>query len=387
MVFDYQSYLSERDSQPRFIAGCMTGTSMDGLDVALVRIEGHSLEMKAIFEKGHSVPLGALTEPLSRLARTEPLAAGEITRMSNELSLLHLKALKELLQHKRIDLVAVHGQTVYHAPPLSWQLINPTPIAYGLEVPVVFDLRSADLTRGGQGAPITPLADFILFRGGGERRCIANLGGFCNITQIPASSGVAPEMNQLLGWTSRVYGKDVCACNHLLDRIARELFQVAFDHDGNFAMQGKVLTEPLESLFNHLKIQALEKRSLGTGDESFGWIEEYRGRSAPQDLMRTACAAIAKVICLPGPVDRRILAGGGVKNAALVLEITERSKCPVETSDKYGIPPNYREAAAMAILGALCQDRTPITLTQVTGVLPAPVAGCWVFPGRTWVIP
>ncbi len=387
MVFDYRKYLSERDSQPRYVAGCMTGTSIDGLDVALVRIEGHSLEMKVSFEDGHSVSLGELAKPLSNLARMEPMTAGEIARITNELSLLHLEALKDLLQRKRIDLVSVHGQTVYHAPPLSWQLINPAPIAYGLEVPVVYDLRSADLALGGQGAPITPLADFILFRGGNERRCIVNLGGICNITQIPGDSGVAPEINQLLGWSSRVYGKDVCICNQLLDRIAQRLFHVAYDPNGSCAMQGQVQAEPFDSLFNHLKIQALERRSLGTGDGSFGWIEEFQDRFTPHDLARTACAAIAKVICLPGPIDRRILAGGGVKNVALAAEITEQSKCPVETSDKYGIPAQYREAAGMAVLGALCQDRMPITLTHVTGVLPPPVAGCWMYPGSTWIFP
>ena len=113
----------------------------------------------------------------------------------------------------RADLVVAHGQTVFHAPPASWQLLNAAPIARAVRAPVVFDLRQADLAAGGQGAPITPLADWIMLRAHGPAaagRAIVNLGGFCNVTILP--SGAGPE---------GVRGMDVCPCNHLLDGVAR----------------------------------------------------------------------------------------------------------------------------------------------------------------------
>ncbi len=121
-------------------------------------------------------------------------------------ALLHVEAVRAL-GCERLDLVVAHGQTVYHAPPLSWQLCAPGPIAHALQVPVLCDLRSADIAAGGQGAPITPIADHILFRHAREARAVVNLGGFCNITTLPAGDDA-----------TRVRGGDVCACNQVAGR-------------------------------------------------------------------------------------------------------------------------------------------------------------------------
>ncbi len=229
--------------------------------------------------------------------------------------------------------------------------------------------------------------DFIMFRGGGERRSVVNLGGVCNITQIPGNPGVQPGGDQLKGWTTRVYGKDVCVCNLLLDLIARELLGLPFDPDGVNASRGRIQADAVADLTVLLKNQAIDSRSLGVGDVPKGWLEKYRNRYSPQDIARTACAAIATTLTLPGVLSHRILAGGGVANATLVREIRERSRVPVDLSDDYGVPAKYREAAAVAVLGALCADGVPITLPQVTGVLPPPVSGSWVFPGRRSIPP
>lgn len=375
----YKTFFT-RPKRIRMVAGCMTGSSIDGLDVALVRINGNGFEMKASVLQCYSHPLAPLDESLRRLAERQPMSASEIAKLAYELAQLHVKALKDLLHNEKVDLIALHGQTVFHSPPLSWQLINPAPIAYGFHTPVVYNMRAADLALGGQGAPITPIADFMLFRCAGERRCVANLGGFCNITRIPGDSGVLPDQDQLVGWISGVTGKDVCSCNQLLDRIARELFHVPFDNNGAFAAEGRVQEQPFKELSSLLGAQAGRIRSLGTGDELNDWVEKYRTNISPHDLARTACAAIAAIIALPGPLDRRILTGGGVKNKTLVAEIRARSNKLVSISDDLDVPATYREAVGMAILGALCQDRIPITLSRITGVIPPPISGCWVLP-------
>src|SRR5690606_34298498 len=121
------------------------------------------------------------------------------------------------------DLVAVHGQTVHHEPPVSWQLVNPWPIAQYADCPVVTDLRGADLAAGGQGAPITPIADWLLFRdrregaGGRQTRVVVNLGGFCNITLLPGRSpptggqGGATLRARPLPGVEQIQARDVCA--------------------------------------------------------------------------------------------------------------------------------------------------------------------------------
>lgn len=361
----------------RHIIGCMTGTSLDALDAAIVRVEGAGLSLRAAFIRGLSRPLGQLSAALRRLASQEPMSAGEIARLSREFSVLHAEAVREVAAAAgvRPDLVAVHGQTVFHAPPVSWQLFNPAPLAEAVRTLVVFDLRAADLARGGQGAPITPIADWILFADDHEPRAIVNLGGFCNITLLPAGPRDPSRL-------AAVEGFDVCAGNHLLDAVARAVLRTEFDADGAAALAGKVLADPLEDLVGILRSQSGSRRSLGTGDEALEWVSRYRAHAAPNDLAATACEALGQVIAHRTlGVQRVLLAGGGAKNAALVRAISGRSGARVERTDAFAVPIGFREAAGMAVLGALSADRVPITLPRVTGVSdPAPVAGVWAFP-------
>ncbi|MFN7021327.1 MAG: anhydro-N-acetylmuramic acid kinase [Phycisphaerales bacterium] len=361
----------------RHIIGCMTGTSLDALDAAIVRVEGAGLSMRAAFIRGLSRPLGGLSPALRRLADQEPVPTGEIARLSREFSVLHAEAVRELAAAAgvRPDLLAVHGQTIFHAPPVSWQLFNPAPLAEAIRTPVVLDLRAADLARGGQGAPITPIADWILFADDHEPRAIVNLGGFCNITILPAGPR---DPCRLAG----IEGFDVCAGNHLLDAVARVVLRSDYDVNGAAALAGEVLAEPLEDLVGILRSQAGSRRSLGTGDEALEWVSRYRAHAAPNDLAATACEALGQVIAHRTlGVQRVLLAGGGAKNAALVRAISGWASARVERTDDFAVPIEFREAVSIAVLGALCEDRVPITLPRVTGVSdPAPVSGVWAFP-------
>jgi len=361
----------------------MTGTSIDALDVALVAIEGRGLEMRASLVRTHTRPLGPLAAPLRRFASQEPLSAGDIAGLAHELAAAHVAAIRDLLGGEPADLVAAHGQTVFHAPPLSWQLLNPASLAHALRAPVVFDLRAADLAAGGQGAPITPLADYVLFRDGTETRAIVNFGGYCNFTFLPRGRDGAP---------GAIRGGDICACNQLLDCLARALLGEPFDADGRRASAGHICPGPRDALVGLLQRQANVGRSLGTGDELAGWIERFRSECRAEDLARSACDALASVIvatiehvasAIPATrVDTYVLAGGGVKNRALYEAVASRCAGHVRPTDSLGVPAPYREAACIAVLGGLCQDRVPITLPAITGVpQPAPLAGAWVFPG------
>ena len=360
---------ARRHNGTRFVAGCMTGTSLDGLDAVLVAIDGSGMTMRTELVRETSRPLEGLSEILRRLCAQEPATAREIAQVARDIAAIHIDALHELVKGQRLDLVSLHGQTIYHAPPLSWQLCDPATIAAEFKAPVVFNLRAADIAAGGEGAPITPLADQVMFRHARERRSVVNLGGFCNLTRLPTGED-----------TRTISGGDVCACNQLLDAIARSRMGLPFDRDGQQAQRGEVQARPLTALCSLLEAQARSGRSLGTGDECAGWIAHYPDFGS-EDLARTACAGIALTIAKHAqPSDRLILAGGGTRNRALVGELRGRAGVPVQLSDELGIPTSLREAMAMAILGALCEDRVPITLKQITGVERAPVAGWWVLP-------
>lgn len=360
----------------RYIVGCMTGTSIDALSAALVRIEGHDLQMKVFFEDSLEAPFGLLGDSLRKVAEQVPLTAKEITKIAWDFGTFHAQALEPLVRQKNVDLIVLHGQTVFHAPPLSWQMINPAPVAQAFKIPLVFDLRASDLAQGGEGAPMTPLSDFIVFRGS-EKRAVVNLGGFCNITLLP---NIEKSQNPLEKALNAVQGKDICACNQVLDFLARTLFQTAYDANGENAALGTLQQNAFDALVQLLTAQAQEGRSLGTGDELSQWVLQHK-KSDSKGLARTACAAIAQVIVNHTlHADRLILAGGGVHNRVLQEEIAARASVPVVLSDSFGFPVAFREAAAMAILGALCEDGVPITLPQVTGVKSAPVSGVWIFP-------
>lgn len=355
----------------------MTGTSLDALDAALVEIEGAGLAMRARFVRGVSRPLGELSIRLRHLAEQHPMRAYEIAALARDFAALHADTLRELLGTDGCDLFCVHGQTVYHAPPLSWQLMQPAALARAFGAPVVYDLRQADLAAGGQGAPITPLADAVLFRDVPGAWCVANLGGYCNVTRRERTEPGTVD-------PARISAADVCACNHLLDMIARTLLHASYDAEGAAALRGQVHHDALVDLEGVLNAQRSANRSLGTGDELREWVSRFRAHASPEDLCATACEALAGMIVLAAAdCERLILAGGGVRNRGLVRAIESASSAPVSTSDGAGVPATYREAACFAVLGALCQDRVPITLPQVTGcTAPAPIAGCWVYPAQ-----
>lgn len=369
------------ETTKRLVVGCMTGTSIDGLDTALVEVEGSGLEITCSVRRCLSEPLGELGRKLRLISRRLPVTARELAMITDDLANLHLGVLRELIDGERVDFVCVHGQTVFHAPPLSLQIINPSPIAFGLGVPVVTDLRAADLACGGQGAPITPLADFVMYRSLAERLCVVNLGGFSNITILPEGSSDIPS-DGMQSHIAEIGGQDVCACNQILDALSTELFTTPYDVDGKRAAGGKVCHDAFCSLELHLKGQSMNGRSLGTGDDiSTSWIKRYREMATPEDLCRTACAAIAStIVSRRGKSDRMILAGGGAKNKTLVMEIAARADIQVDISDDFGIPSVYREAVAMGVLGAMCQDRVPITLPQITGASSDSISGIWVLP-------
>lgn len=332
--------------------------------------------MRARVVRSSSYPLRTLGKLLRPVANQRRRTAGELARYSLMLGMSHMVLIKEVAGREKLDLIAVHGQTVYHEARVTLQLMNVHPIVQEMRAPVLFDLRGSDLSAGGQGAPITPLADHVLFRDTKETRVVLNLGGFCNFTWLP------PTRHSGKAAIASIRGGDICACNQVLDTIARRIFRKKYDRGGKHALAGRIDPEARRFLLQMLEVQANGRRSLGTGDEAADWVRCYADSRTGEDLARTACSVIAQVIGQTlGQVDRVILAGGSALNKALVAEIQSQFDAPVSLSDEFGVPVQYREAVCMAVLGALAADKVPITLPQVTGRTDdAPVGGCWAYP-------
>ncbi|MCC7205070.1 MAG: anhydro-N-acetylmuramic acid kinase [Phycisphaeraceae bacterium] len=369
----------------RQIIGAMTGTSLDGLDLALVEIHGHGLDMTARCLHHAQYPLGPLAGDLAELAGGKAATPLELARVARKLGELHAQAIADFLGHHRHTspcLVAAHGQTLWHAPAehISVQLLDPWPIARRLSLPVVYDLRQADLAAGGQGAPITPLADWIFFRDPKEHRLAVNLGGICNVTYLPA--GGLPES---------VRGEDIGPCNLLIDGVVRALFpDQPFDRDGRIAATGQAHPILGEWVMQSPFFSRPCPRTTGREDYPPGWAAELARKATPlmppADVVASAVEVVAHRIIQSCPAGakplRIILAGGGAKNPVLVQRIADLTVDVglVTTSPGMGVPVDAREAAEFAVLGALSQDGVSITLPGVTGADRPGRAGAWAYP-------
>ena len=346
----------------RLVVGAMSGTSLDAVDVALVRVTGHGLDLRAEHVRWTSQPLGDLTEELRAIARDPEIPdESHLNVLATALGELHVRAI-ERLDPPRLDLVVAHGQTILHRPPRSRQLLDPGPLVDRFACPVVTDLRQADLAAGGQGAPITPLADWILFRDPAGPRAVINLGGFANVTILP---GATDERS-----VDGIAGFDVCACNHVLDAVARTKLGVPWDESGRAAAAGATHAATAEALVALLRSQRAAGHSLGTGDELDGWIDRLGGARSGEDLAATAVEAIAE--CLAEALRTHevrdvLVAGGGALNRSLLATLRRHLDRPVAPTDSCGVPVASREATAMAVLGAIAEDGLAVTLAQVTG--------------------
>jgi anhydro-N-acetylmuramic acid kinase len=367
------------------IAGCMTGTSLDGLDASLVEVAGEGLDIKARLVGMVSRELGGLYGVLKAMAEGEPQTPLDYLRAARQLGELHADAVEDLCrQHlpaeTALDMIVAHGQTIWHAPSeaLSWQLFDAQPVVRRMGVQVCFDLRQADLIAGGEGAPITPISDWVMFRHPERDRLIVNLGGISNVTHLPGD-----------GTPNQVTGADVGPCNLLIDGVVRHLFSDRrIDIDGQIAQGGRINLEVYSLVQNHPVIRGKSKRSIGREDFTDGWVrglvDQLKDKLPAADIVAGAVEAVAQLIGRAGLTGTGdvVLAGGGARNPVLVQRVRAMmAGRAVILSDELGFPVDARESAGFAVLGALCQDGVSITLPKITGATAPGVAGHWVFPG------
>ena len=290
-----------------------------------------------------------------------------------------------------VDLIGSHGQTIYHhsgvagAPRATLQVGDGDVIAVRTGRHVVSDFRARDVAAGGEGAPLSPIADAILFGGGkqGEprRRAILNLGGIANITVLDDDP-------------SRTFGFDTGPANAPLDRLARRISggALACDRDGQLARSGRVNATLLTDLLQNDPFPS-RRPPKSTGFEMYGdafvdRVVATRG-GADADLMATLVEFVARTVAigigqcatLGPPVEEVVAAGGGVQNPALLERIAALvAPVPVRPSDELGVPSDAREAMAFAVLADMTLRGAPAMLPPVTGAPPPKLLGKLSFP-------
>jgi anhydro-N-acetylmuramic acid kinase len=389
--------------QPKtlLVAGVMSGTSADGVDVALCRISpalrtDSAPRLKVLGHRSFAYDKKLRATILS-IATGNQTTAAELTQLSWRLGELYAECVETTARelHLKPQLAAIHGQTVYHqAAPAKFlgapirctaQIGEPALIAERLRIPVISDFRPADLAAGGQGAPLVPMLDFCLFRHATKNRLLLNLGGIANITSLPAGCT-----------TASVLAFDTGPANMLIDALMQQLYQRRFDKNGAIAASGRILTPVVERLLATPYFSAPAPKSCGR--EEFGADFAYQlldlcKQARKQDVIATATALTDATIldayrklCSPhlgqnaplASTTELFVAGGGANNVTLLRMLTEgfaALNVKVSTTASAGLAVEAKEAAAFALLGWLTWYGLPGNIPSATGATRAVVLG------------
>jgi len=391
------------------IAGVMSGTSADGINVALVRFpsgEGGRARGPSPHKKlsSHKKPHPNFTllaheeypfpapvrSAILGMMNAELAHVADLARLNFLLGELYAEAVAKTARKHRVklDLVGCHGQTLYHQGvaerflgrrlAVTWQTGEGAVIAARLGVPVVSDFRPADIAAGGKGAPLVPFLDYLLYRNQGVDRIVQNIGGIANLTAIPADAS-----------PSQVLAFDTGPGNMVIDAVMEELFGKRYDRDGKIAATGRAMADVIARLLRAPFFRQKPPRTAGR--EEFG--REYVGRflqlchgASKPDVVATATALTARSIA--DAVQRHVLprfgtqqagqrrnhqmivSGGGAKNPTLVAMLRHNlasSGIELHYSDEFGLPAEAKEAVAFALLAHETWHRRPSNVPSATG--------------------
>jgi anhydro-N-acetylmuramic acid kinase len=382
-------FLALRDVTPRRIVGLISGTSADGVDAALVEVEGAGEDLRVRL-------LTFASQPYSPPLRARVVAAGEasvaaLLDLHYELGEVFAEAAGALVEGARrlglaVHLIGSHGQTARHHPratgargrAATLQIAEPAVIAERTGLPVVADFRPADVAAGGEGAPLVPLVDWLLFRLAGRTRACLNIGGIANATVLP------PE-------AAGVRAFDVGPGNMPLDSVVHAWTGGAetFDRDGARAAGGRIDRGLLTRLLAHPYFALAPPKS--TGREAFGapfvapLLGAFAGREA--DLLRTLTRFVAEGIAdglrrwAGRAVDEVLVSGGGARNRTLMADLGELfAPAPVRSLEAVGLDPDAKEAVAFAVLANETLFGRPGNVPAATGARGPRVLGKIVVP-------
>jgi anhydro-N-acetylmuramic acid kinase len=377
------------------VAGVMSGTSADGIDVAIVDIDrsadGHAT-MKLLHHYSAAYPSDVRAAVLSAMD-APAIAMADVARLQTRLGQLYADAViaARATAGVRVELIGCHGQTVYHqaraadylgAPvACTLQLDEPAIVARKTGVPVVSDFRPADIAAGGQGAPLVPLLDYELYRSANATRVLLNVGGIANMTVVPAGAGIGA-----------VLAFDTGPGNMVMDALMERFFGKPFDEGGRISGGGRVIGAVLDAAMRNPYFAAGPPKTCGR--EQFGreYVERFVAEcelscASKEDMVSTAMAITVSSIAVAFEKFVRpkttstvecIASGGGAKNDALMKLLAEKLgifDVRVATSDAYGMPAAAKEAAAFALLAWKTWHREPGNVPSATGARSGVILG------------
>ncbi len=377
------------------VAGVMSGTSADGVDVALCRIrpstgKDDSPRISLIGHAEFRYPKSLRSAVLAAMD-AKAMSVANMSRLHWRLGQVYADAVAATVEQfgEKIHLVGCHGQTIYHQGVPSkylgsnirctWQIGEPSVIAEGLRVPVVSDLRPADLATGGQGAPLVPILDYALFRSPRINRVLQNLGGIANLTAIPAGA----KLEDLIAF-------DTGPANMVIDACMARLFNKPYDRNGTTAKRGTPNQNVLNLLLPAPYFSAPPPKSCGREEYGDAFVTRFltlcrKVRLGDADIVATATALTAQSVldqyrrfvwphlgqkAPMAEATEYVVAGGGAKNATLLNMLREGLEpfgVKLRNMDALGIPAQAKEAVAFALMAWLTWNDLPGNVPSATG--------------------
>lgn len=363
------------------VIGLMSGTSVDGIDAALVEISGTTLDLRVELVAGATYPYpDSLRSQILAVCGGEKLSMSELAQLDDEIARCFAQAAISIqANHPSATLIGSHGQTVFHRPTTaenmgySLQLGRGELIAAIAQITTIDNFRAADIAAGGQGAPLVPKPDAYLLSHPQEHRCVQNIGGIGNVTYLPPTS--QPD------WEQQVRGWDTGPGNSLLDLAVYQLSNgsLTFDRDGAWAATGSVCEPLVQKWLGQAYFGAVPPKS--TGRELFGaeylqacMADAHSYDLTPADLLATLTDLTARSIAdsyhrfLPQLPDLVLLCGGGSRNLYLRHRLQlHLPNTQVITTDEAGLNGDYKEAIAFAVLAYWRHHQIPGNLPIATG--------------------
>lgn len=366
-----------RYKKARFVVGLMSGTSSDGVDAVLMRLQGEMprLSMKLIGYQ--NFPFSA---ELRKQLLNEHMNARDVCLLNFKMGEILSDAAETMIRDAfnrqiKVDFIASHGHTVAHCPPSgnapfgTLQIGEPAMIAERTGVPVVSDFRPRDMCAGGQGAPLVPYADWLIFHRDSHTVGCLNLGGIANFTILP------PNFSDVMAFDTGPANMATDGAIRLLSRGEME-----YDKDGAVAAKGKVIPEFLDYLLDHPYFKKPPPKT--TGRDEFGahiYLRDAllnRRDHSMEDLMATVTHSVARnimdayknFISQTHNIQFLVVGGGGARNKTLMGMLqAAMPNVTIYTSERYGIPLGAREALSFAILGHETIMGRPSNIPNATG--------------------
>ncbi len=385
------------------VAGIMSGTSADGINVALVRIESpqamwsratrpratdsSNLKFKFLAQAEYPYPK-PVRQAVLQAMNAKQASVADLARLNFLLAELYADAVVATQRRFRLkaELIGCHGQTLYHQGEpakflgrnltVTWQTGEGAVVAARAGVPVVSDFRPADMAAGGKGAPLVPFLDYLLYRDPKIGRAVQNIGGIANLTAIPA--GASPR---------QVTAFDTGPGNMVIDAVTDRLFGQPYDRNGRIAATGTVLDHVISNVLREPFFGRKPPKTAGREEFGREFAQHFIkscGRANKADVVTTATALTARsiadalsrfVLSRRGKFREFVVSGGGANNPTLLAMLANELRplhLTIRASDEFGLPSEAKEAAAFALMAYETWNHRPSNIPSATGAkLPA----------------